>query len=125
MLAPTAIKEKCGYRNPGDLTHAIFNLSAAGHMKKINAGEYLIDPNLKAKASWEEVERARAVYAALKFEISDQDKTRLELKADHFADTEDTKADRETETDFNAHCELRKRLVFENAINSINREDQS
>ena len=97
------VAKECGFKNVGSLKNALSKLSAEGLIKKVGGSEYMIDPKVFGKGTWEKIEHARTVYASITYTHGDDGKVRRELDA-HFEFGEDRKADAEVSDDFRSQC---------------------
>lgn len=106
------VAKECGFKNVGSLKNALSKITAEGLIKKVGGSEYMIDPKIFGKGSWEKIERARRVYASITYTQGDDGKVRRELDA-HFEFGEDRKADAETCDDFRSQCAIHKRIALD------------
>lgn len=104
------VARECGFSNTRSLKNALSKLSAKGLIKKIGHSEYMIDPRVLAKGTWEKIEHAREIYDGIEGSEFDAVRVRTDLDA-HFEFGQDKNADQETRDDFNAQCKLNERLA--------------
>lgn len=104
------VAKECGFSNTRSLKNALSKLSSKGLIKKIGHSEYMIDPRILAKGTWEKIEHAREIYDGIESADCDPVKVRTDLDA-HFEFGQDKKADQETRDEFRAQCKLNEQLA--------------
>lgn len=104
------VARECGFSNIRSLKNALSKLSSEGLIKKIGHSEYMIDPRVFAKGTWEKIEHAREIYDGIEGPQFDTIKVRTDLDT-HFELGKDKKKDQATREDFNAQCKLNEMLA--------------
>ena len=104
------VARECGFKNTGSLRNALSKLSSEGLIKKIGPSEYMIDPKVFGKGTWEKIEHARSIYNDLSGPPPDTVKVQCDLAA-HFEMADDKKADKEVRADFQEQCQINEMLA--------------
>lgn len=106
------VSRECGFKNTRSLKNALSKLTSNGLIKKIGQNEYMIDPKVFGRGTWEKIEHAREVYESIKGITFDEAKARNDLDA-HFEMGEDREADKATQEDFLEQCKLNENLAHD------------